>query len=63
MAMPGKTACEMASPTMVIFRSTKKAPRREQAMAIKAATNAMDTEGFTNANNELMEDGNSPLFR
>ena len=29
-------------------------------MAIKAATNAMDTEGFTNANNELMEDGNSP---
>ena len=32
-------------------------------MAIKAATNAMDTEGFTNVNNELMEDGNSPLFR
>jgi hypothetical protein len=27
-------------------------------MAIKAATNAMDTEGFTNASNEIMENGN-----
>ena len=61
--MPGKTACEMASPTMVIFRSTKKAPRREQAIAIKAATNAMERDGFTNANSELMEDGNLPRFR
>ena len=32
-------------------------------MAIKAATNAMDREGFTNANNELMEDDNSHPFR
>jgi hypothetical protein len=37
--IPGKTACEIASPSITIFRITKKLPINAQLMATKLAVN------------------------